>query len=242
MRIRDLRLRLDLPQKVFARYLAVSQSTLSQIENGYYSPSYGSISRLAEKVPFNCNWLIRGEGEPFEDNTSPVATPQRGIPGVGEKAMAGYCARHRDETWAMALPRYSVPGFAREGDFRIFQALGDSMEPTIGDQDFMISERITTPLDSYVGQAVVCVLDDEILVKRLAQFSTPTGRMTASSDNPKYKAVEIDEEELLEVWHVTGRLTRTLAPPMANQDFRLRQLEAGYQELSSKIADLTADR
>lgn len=233
-------MRLDLPQKVFARYLAVSQSTLSQIENGYYSPSYGSIARLAEKVPFDCNWLIRGVGEPFAEVDPQPARPASdvGIPGVSEKAMAGYSAKHRDETWAMTLPRFTVPGFTREGDFRIFQALGDSMEPTILDQDFLVCERVVTPLDSFVGQPLVCVLADEVLVKRLANYSAGTSTLTVACDNPRYETVELPEREARELWHVTGRLTRNLSPALANQDYRLRQLEASYQDLTAKVERL----
>ena len=243
LRIRELRLRLDLPQKVFARYLAVSQSTLSQIENGYYSPSYGSIARLAEKVPFDCNWLIRGVGEPFAEAEPirPSTDEDVGIPGVSERALAGYSAKHRDETWALTLPRFTVPGYTREGDFRIFQALGDSMEPTILDQDFLVCERIVTPLDSFVGQPVVCVLDEEVLVKRLANYAPASASLTVSCDNPRYKTVEIAEEDVYELWHVTGRLTRNLSPALANQDYRLRQLEASYQDLSAKVEQLLGE-
>ena len=243
MRIRELRLRLDLPQKVFARYLAVSQSTLSQIENGYYSPSYGSIARLAEKVPFDCNWLIRGTGEPFPEGGD-AGRPHvngSGIPAVSERALAGYSANHRDESWAMALPRFTVPGYTRDGDFRIFQALGESMEPTLLDQDFLVTERVASPPDSFVGQVVICVLEEEIIVKRLAGYAQASRTLTVSSDNPRFRTVELTLESVRELWHVTGRLTRNLTPALANQDYRLRQLEASYQELTAKVEQLLTE-
>ena len=233
---------LNLPQKAFARYLAMSQSTLSQIENGYYSPSYGSIARLAEKVPFDCNWLIRGVGEPFPAESEHTSTGERrsgyAVTAVTEKALAGYAANHRDETWAVSLPQFTLPGYTRKGDFRIFQALGDSMEPTVHDQDFVVAERITTPPDSFVGQVVICVTEAEVVVKRLANFSPASGHLTVSSDNPLHRTVELPLDDVVELWHVTGRLTRNLSPALANQDYRLRQLEASYQELTSKVEQL----
>ena len=133
------------------------------------------------------------------------------------------------------------PGYTRAGEFRIFQALGESMEPTLLDQDFLVSERIATPLDSFVGQVVICVLDDEIIVKRLAGYAEATRTLTVSSDNPRFRTVELGLGHVHELWHVTGRLTRNLSPALASQDYRLGQLEASYQELTAKVERLLTE-
>ena len=243
-RIREVRQHLGLSQKAFCGHLHISQSTLSQIENGYYYPSFEVVTRLVRHWNVDCNWLIVGIGAMnFSDAqldggiADPSAHTERpaGIVAITEKAIAGYSANHRDEYWLARHERYVLPGFNDEDAFRIFKILGDSMEPTVHDQDFVVCARIDSPPDTFVGQVVLAVTEEEVLLKRLANYSLATERMSLASDNPKYKTVDLGSDDVSELWYVTGRLTRNLAPTLANQDFRLRQLESSYQQLSEKL-------
>ena len=239
-RIKLIRQTLGLSQKDFATRLGLSQSTLSQIENDHYRPSYESLIYLATELGVDCNWLLLDAGPDYGQPRAPRPTLRgMGFPAVPQKAHAGYSGAGRDEHWLSQLERYEIPGYRPDADIVIFQTLGDSMVPTLDDQDFVIAERVGRPLESYTGQALVVVVPDEIYVKRLANYDIVLERLTLASDNPKYKTVDIAREEALEVWHVVGRITRSLAPTLLNQDFRIQQLEGSLQELQDQVSALT---
>ena len=238
-RIKHIRQHLGLSQKEFATRLGLSQSTLSQIENDHYRPSYESLIYLATQLGVDCNWLLLDAGPDYGEPRAPRPTLRgAGFPAVPEKAHAGYSGTSRDEHWLSQLERYEIPGYRPDADIVIFQCLGDSMAPTLEDQDFVIAERASPPLESYTGQVLVVVVPDEIYVKRLANFDIVTERLTLASDNPKHKTIEIAHDEALEVWHVVGRITRSLAPTLLNQDYRIQQLEGSLQELQTQVSQL----
>ena len=235
-RIRALRRQLDVSQKIFAQHLGISQSTLSQVENGHHYPSIESLGKLIGELNINANWVLLGQGVPFP---TPPELKERGqMIGIAHKALAGYSAQHRDELWLSAHERYRLPGFEDSRGYRIFQVLHTSMEPTLYDQDHIVARPIEDSPADHVGHVVVAVLDDEVLVKRLAGYEPSMKRFTLASDNPKFKTVDKGAGEVHELWLVMARLTRQLSPLIANQDYRLRQLEGAYQELSEKVESL----
>ena len=239
-RIKHVRQYLGLSQKEFAHRLSLSQSTLSQIENDHYRPSYESLIYLATQLGVDCNWLLLDAGAAYgQPRISKPTFRGAGFPAVPEKARAGYAGTERDEHWLSQLERYEIPGFRPEADIVIFQSLGDSMVPTIEDQDFVIAERVERPLESYTGQALVIVVQDEIYVKRLANYDITLERLTLASDNPKFKTIDLAREGALEVWHVVGRITRSLAPTLLNQDYRIQQLEGSLTDLKEQVQLLT---
>ena len=238
-RIKSVRQRMGLSQKTFASELGLSQSTLSQIENDHYYPGYESLFALGERYNVDYNWLLRGVGIVFGEDPAPTqpATP-RGFPAVTEKALAGYSDRDRDEHWLSQLDRYTLPGYRPEAEIVIFQSLGDSMTPTIVDQDFVIAERVHGTPESFTGQPVVVVKADEIYVKRIANFDLVTEVIMLSSDNPAHQTIELPYVAALEIWHVVGRITRSLAPTILNQDYRIQQLERRLQDLAATVNQL----
>ncbi len=237
-RIKHLRQQLGLSQKELSASLGLSQSTLSQIENDRYYPNYNSLLYLVTELGVDSNWLLLGRGRPYEPSRSEPTLPRQGFPAITEKARAGYSGTDRDEHWVSQLPRYLVPGFRPDADIVIFQVLGDSMLPTLEDQDFVLAERIPQTPESFVGQTLVVVVQDEIYVKRLANFDIALRRLTLNSDNPKYASIEVQQQEALESWHVVGRITRHLAPTFLDQGYRIQQLEGGMQELQDQVARL----
>ena len=235
-RIRLVRQSVDLPQKDFARRLAISQSTLSQVENGRQYPTYQTILGIAEQWGANCQWLVVGEGEPFSTETPTGAT--EGIIVIHEKALAGYAENHRDELWLSSRERYTLPGFESNGDHRVFQVLGDSMDPTIHDQDFCVCAPAEPPFEQATGHVVLVVKRDELLAKRLLGYEEARGTLVLGSDNPAFETVEVALSDTLELWHVHARLTRDLSPSFATQDLRLRQLEQAYDKLAAQVDEI----
>ncbi len=239
-RIKLVRQRLGLSQKDFSARLDLSQSTLSQIENDRYFPSYDTLYYMTAELGVDSNWLLCGQGVPYRTTAPPERAPGVGFPAVVEKARAGYSGTDRDEHWVSGLSRYQVPGFRPGADIVIFQVIGDSMMPTLEDQDFVLAERLTGAPESSAGHNLVMVVRDEIYVKRLANFDLASMRYTLTSDNPKYPTIEVGQDEVIESWVVVGRITRHLAPTLLNQDFRIKQLEGGMQDLQAQLSALAA--
>ena len=65
VRIKKIRLALDLSQKEFSDSMEVAQSLLSMIENGKSMPTTVFINRLCEKLNTSINYIHNGTGEMF---------------------------------------------------------------------------------------------------------------------------------------------------------------------------------
>ena len=64
-RIKEIRKALDLNQKEFADRLKMSNSSLSDVENGKYSPNFDMVRNLVVEFKVNIDYLLFGEGEMF---------------------------------------------------------------------------------------------------------------------------------------------------------------------------------
>ena len=65
VRIKKIRLNLDLSQKEFSETMEVTQSLLSMIENGKSMPTTIFINRLCDKFNASINYIHNGAGEMF---------------------------------------------------------------------------------------------------------------------------------------------------------------------------------
>jgi transcriptional regulator with XRE-family HTH domain len=64
-RIKQLRKRLKLNQKIFGEYLGVSDSAISQLEKGKNQPSRKLLKSICSEYRVNPVWLETGKGEMF---------------------------------------------------------------------------------------------------------------------------------------------------------------------------------
>jgi len=64
-RVRAIRKALDLNQKEFAQRLQAAGSSVSDVENGKYTPNFDMIRDLVKKFNVNIDYLMFGEGEMF---------------------------------------------------------------------------------------------------------------------------------------------------------------------------------
>lgn len=66
-RIKDVREKLGIKQKDFARVLSISAPTLSEMEAGRNKPSFDVLEKLAKQYKINLYYLMFGRGEIFEN-------------------------------------------------------------------------------------------------------------------------------------------------------------------------------
>lgn len=133
------------------------------------------------------------EGQLVDHLTVPFARYVRAAAGSGEMVF--------DETAAFRISfrRSMLPPWVRPSRLICIRASGDSMEPTLNDNDLILIDRSSTePID---GQIFVIRTDEGLAVKRLRR----TGRhWNLSSDNSAYPLRRAQAEDRLVgqvAWH-----------------------------------------
>ena len=69
-RLRQIRQRLMMKQKEFARSLGISEPSMSEIENGKYKPGHNFLYNIVKTHKVNLYYLLFGEGEMFLESLS----------------------------------------------------------------------------------------------------------------------------------------------------------------------------
>ena len=161
---------------------------------------------------------------------------------VPNKAAAGYLAGYGDPTYIKKLPTYNLPNL-NNGTYRMFQVAGDSMEPTIQNQSYVVGEwKENWQVDIKDGRVYVFVIQSEdydgILVKRALNRIEKYGNLFLKSDNRIYASKVFLPEDIKEVWEVKVYLSFNIPDPSTMYD-RLNDLEADIFELRDQLKRLT---
>jgi transcriptional regulator with XRE-family HTH domain len=220
-RLKELLFRLNLNQQAFAEKLGVSQSAVSQVLRDKTKLSFDTLQKIADVYQVNLNWLVAGQGEMFPaaaaggilavtvDNTE-----QPNIVMVPVKAQAGYASQRLEATFLQELPAFHLPlERFRQGTYRGFEVAGDSMEPTLFQDDMLICsyvEQINWLRDMHL---YVFVTPGDVLVKRPRNLLRTQGYVELLSDNTFYPPIQLAPEDISEVWQVHARLTTNFRKP-----------------------------
>jgi len=153
---------------------------------------------------------------------------------VPNKAAAGYLGGYGDAAFIKTLPTYNLPNISN-GTFRMFQVAGDSMEPTIQNQSYVVGEwKENWNEDIKDGRVYIFVIQsfeyEGILVKRALNRIDKYGNVLLKSDNRIYGTKTFTPEEIKEVWEVKLYLSFNIPDPATIYD-RMNDLEARLIEL-----------
>lgn len=261
-RLKYIRKLLSLSQKKMSQELNISQSTLSQIENNYYTISLESLERLQAKYDLNCNWFVSGKGniflstedksteevkkEIFEKENIDKSTSSKNlsksanaddIPLV-DKNVAGYLKNHGSSEYLKQLAKYQIPGFEIAENHHIFQVEGDSMQPTLQSGDFLICEFCNRLDDIENGDLVVVVSDKGIFSKRICGDESDPTYFILKSDNEKYPSFIIKTADVREIWNIRGRITTKLYPSVHVDEKKIAKMEHDIESLKSQLKRL----
>lgn len=242
-RFAELRNMLKKTQAQMAGDLHITQSSLSQIENGSRGVSLAVLLKVKEHYGLNANWLLNGEGMVFESRKA-AASPIKGneehlIPLVDKKAHADYPSKINDAEFIKSFSLYRIPGF-EEGKFRMFEVEGDSMEPTIFEGEIVISEFIEDTKQAVNGKIFILVSRDGIVVKRLLYYLNDSNVFILKSDNPKYKSYQIKKDEIIEIWEVKGKITSQFLNPNEENGSRLTELEERLDKMEQMLKKMAS--
>ncbi|WPP48287.1 XRE family transcriptional regulator [Catalinimonas niigatensis] len=248
-RILSLRKLLDLSQKEFASKIFITQAALSQIESGKTNLSTSTVYNLIEAFELRSDWLLFGTGEIFAHQTIETAkgTPLKPqkiydqlIPFVNKDAEAGYLDNFEDSEFIKTLGAYRIPGYD-DGIFRMFNVSGDSMIPSLYENEIVITQAVDDITNLQNNRLCVIITQDGIVVKRIFQEEKHT--MLLKSDNPKYKSYKLAYNDIIEVWEIKGKISSEfLNEALPAQDHeensmakRLTELEKTVRQLKSAI-------
>lgn len=196
-RIKEKRIERNMTQFELAEKLGYkSKSSINKIELDGRNLTQSKIKKLADALQTTPGYIMG-----WEEDVSFVTIPVFASVSAGTGAFAdGNIEGYTDIPISMA----------RKGDFFGLRVDGDSMEPTIHDNDIIIVNREGIPRD---GQIVVAVVNgDEGFCKRFTRHDNGIGLM---SDNPIYKPMIFSRAEVeskpVRILGTVNRIIRDIA-------------------------------
>lgn len=198
-RIRHIRATSKLTQQEFAGTLGITQGNLSLIESGKILVNLETLTKICQLYKVEYSWLI--------DGALSYGNLDHLIPLVDTKASAGYPKQCSEMDYIDRLPKYRIPGFD-EGDYRIYQISGESMQPTLIPNDYVVCIRVDNIERIVSGSLIVIVTHHDIYIRRLRANTHDS--VILDSDNALYKSYEIRKNEITEVWAIQTKITQAL--------------------------------
>jgi phage repressor protein C with HTH and peptisase S24 domain len=220
----------------FAKCIDISPSNLGDIKANRRSVTLEILNKAFDRFGVNSAFVITGKGEPFypseEDSPSAakstdvvvVATQDTQgnvtVPLINHKAAANYLSGYDSQEWFEARESLQLPDYMlKDGLCYAVQVSGDSMEPTLSEDDWVICRLLDKSDYRYLSDgAVYLVVSEErgIQVKRLKNRLQQYGSIRCLSDNPKHDPYELSEQQILQLWKVEWHLRSHL--PEINHD------------------------
>lgn len=245
----------------FAKTIGVSPSNLGDIKANRRSVTIEILNNASKHFKINSAYIITGKGSPFlekameAENASDtkvkevivVATQDTQgnvtVPLINHKAAANYLAGYQSQEWFEEQDNILLPSFMlKNGICYALQVNGDSMEPTLSEDDWVICRLLDPAEYSNIVDGNVYVIVSEqkgIQVKRIKNRLHQYGFIKCISDNPKHEPYEITEAELLQIWKVEWHLRSYL--PEATYEWgdiqdKLINMEQEMKRLQSQIS------
>lgn len=176
MELRKIRKEMRMTQKEFADMLGLTQGYLSELETGKSPITQNIINTLKDH-----NLDISKE-----ENERPIS-----IPIMDVQASAGPGVMNSVDMIAGSLPMSEKFGMHFGDNVAIISVSGDSMEPTISHQDWLLVRR----QEEIQSEGIFVFLqDNELRVKRIQKELS--GRLLVMSDNPKYQTEIYTQDDL----------------------------------------------
>lgn len=240
---------------------------LTGLSNGYLDKARaigsGNIEKIYSAFPdLNIKWLITGKGdmitkpqqqpmvanEPSEQARYYKGNPdvvtvdmhqQPVIPMLDQKAAAGYPAflenkrQYIEELPVMQIQRYPF----NQGELICLQVDGDSMEPTIMRNDYVIARKLLSIDELKEGYVHLVVTDDAVNCKRL--YRQGKSKLQLVSDNSTYTDYFERTADVRELYKVLAKLSTDLASKTNEWE---RNIENRLQLLETRLLEQKGDK
>lgn len=228
-------------QSEFAELLGIKNST-ADIERGRTKLSGKVVAGLLSRFGINPLWLFGESGQKYlqlsKGDVSPKvvtvdSADKENILMVNQKAAAGYPHNVQDVEWYHQLPAFDIPlPEFRNATYRGFQIEGDSMLPNYYPGEWVLGKAVADLDQASNNKVYVVVLYDSVLVKKLQKLPDPS-KVLLISFNEEYLPVEVDVNDIQEIWQVNSKLTFNLDNP--SQSGLFRELQESMEELKRDL-------
>ena len=228
-------------QSEFAELLGIKNST-ADIERGRTKLSGKVVAGLLSRFGINPLWLFGESGQKYLQLSKGDVSPKvvtvdsadnENILMVNQKAAAGYPHNVQDVEWYHQLPAFDIPlPEFRNATYRGFQIEGDSMLPNYYPGEWVLGKAVPDLDQASNNKVYVVVLYDSVLVKKLQKLPDPS-KVLLISFNEEYLPIEVDVNEIQEIWQVNSKLTFNLDNP--SQSGLFRELQESMEELKRDL-------
>jgi len=223
-RLKQLRQNLGLTQKDFAEKLGFKWYKVKDMETGKQKITYETAKLIEKNFSINPDWLLTGEGEMYKQTENRVQKAREllnniennhktdvvNVPFYEDIYASAGAGAYNHYTKAELIP-FSVTFLEKFLNIRNFNgihiitAVGDSMTPTIEDNDKLFVLPIENE-NNIIKDGGVYVISTPfgVLVKRIYLYPTKQ-EMILKSDNPNVKE-EVIKGEMLKECKVIGRI------------------------------------
>ena len=261
-RLKQCRVHLGLKQAEAAAAAGLSQSDISRLESGRAKLIPNEYMHFLHNQGINLNALFAAGEEDLElvtQDAAPAALQPLGagpgpkpaasgflvvtqtieglstIPLINYKAAANYLSGYQSQEFYEQSDPMILPGeIVRQGHMRGVQVVGDSMETTYHDGDWLVCrymERFEweslTDLDCYV----VVTESRGLQVKRVKNRLRRDGFLRLRSDNRNHTPFNVYYEDILEIWHVEAQITKYMPNRNEQLYYKVDNVEEGLQDL-----------
>lgn len=236
-RFKEIREDHKFTQSEFAHLLGIKNST-ADIERGRTKLSGKVVSELLKQFGINPLWLFGESHQKYlqlnQGDVSPKvislnSAENENIALVNVKAAAGYPHNLQDVDWYQQLPAFDIPlPEYRNATYRGFQVEGDSMLPNLRPGEWVLGKAVPSIAEASENKIYVVVMYDSVLVKKLQKLPDPT-KVLLISINEEYVPLELEVQEIQELWQVNSKLTFNLDTP--SESGLLKQLQQSMEEL-----------
>lgn len=241
--------------EALAQHLGMAKADkLRKILNKNQRPDLDVIERTLQAFPMlSAEWLLRGRGSMYAQtqhhaNDQTPAIESTGIlttvvntdnnpviPIINRKASAGYPTNYNNPEWLGTLDVITHPHLT-DGDYFCLQVQGDSMHPTLYNNDYLIARRLHQyPQQMRDNEVYVVVTIEGIMVKRVVNNLPDKAQLVIRSDNRLYPPETIPAAEILEVWEARLRLSSHLPDATEDVQNRLNRLEVDMLKMKQFI-------
>lgn len=244
----------------FANTIGISPSNLGDIKANRRSVTLEILNNAAKHFQMSSAYIVTGSGNPFSDKATESGEPgekkvkevivvatqdtkgNTTVPLINQKAAANYLAGYQSQEWFEEQENILLPSFMlKNGICYALQVNGDSMEPTLSEDDWVICRLLEPAEYSNMTDGNVYVLVSEqkgIQIKRVKNRLHQYGHIRCISDNPKHEPYELEESDLLQIWKVEWHLRSYL--PESNHELvdiqdKLLNMEQEMRRLQSKF-------
>lgn len=149
------------------------------------------------------------------------------------KAKAGYMAGYNDPEFIATLPKFSLPNLPKQGTYRIFPTVGDSMLPIPDGSDI-----VTQYVEDWMGlkadtPCIVILSGQQDFVFKLVTVNSD-GNMLLKSLNPLYEPYTVAAGDVLEIWKFTAYTSREIPEPETDIQQLIRAVKEMQKVIKSK--------